>query len=806
MRQQGAKVKPTEHIANAASTPKTGLLATLGAFLHAKGSGAPSTYFKHARFSLPALVLASLALTPAPALALNPERVYEMVSPPYKGGYGVLGIEGVALNGESVAFYSPGVFNGSPASVGNSFDHVRYIARRVTEKGWTTQPLTPPDALSSNLNGSADLSPTLETAMVNALFEDLEEPILEDNRTEFLVHMTATADVSSAWLPVGGKVLETESKEPTILVYAGASADFCHVLFANPRQRGQVGGETGGQSLLPAARGAIEPLYELNGGCHGEPIALRVVGVDNEGGEGKVISPACIPDLGTSGGHYANGDRAKFAIAGGGSEVFFTTCIGNVQSHHQLFVRLGGARTLEVSKPIEECSSIPCKGASERANADFVGANEAGSRVFFTASLAAGQPPLVPGDLDRSRNLYMAGIGCPEGNPECAASEKIVSSIEQVSHDPAVGGAAEVQGVVSLAPDGSRAYFVARGVLGEGANAQGVPPIKGADNLYVYERGVLYPTGHVAFVGDLCSGFALSGGVEDLHCPNQSGSDTGGEVPKALLGGAPEAQMAGVDGRYLVFSTYAQLVPGDTDTAKDVYRYDAETGQLDRVSGGESGYDANGNNSSFDATITGADADGQVKHQYELDSRAISEDGSRIVFSSAEALSPMAINNLPNVYEWHEEAGEQEGHVSIVSDGSSETPDTHAVISPDGRNVFFTTTQGLVPQDTDGAPDVYDARIEGGFPQQPAPRQQCSSDACQGPLTIPAPLLVPGSVSQAPGGNFGPAPVPVATVKAKKKVKAKRKVRPKPKRKRGKRAKASGRSGGTVRATGRSGR
>ena len=42
----------------------------------------------------------------------------------------------------------------------------------------------------------------------------------------------------------------------------------------------------------------------------------------------------------------------------------------------------------------------------------------------------------------------------------------------------------------------------------------------------------------------------------------------------------------------------------DTDTAKDVYRYDAETGALDRVSGGEADADANGNNDLFDATIT----------------------------------------------------------------------------------------------------------------------------------------------------------------------------------------------------------
>ena len=75
------------------------------------------------------------------------------------------------------------------------------------------------------------------------------------------------------------------------------------------------------------------------------------------------------------------------------------------------------------------------------------------------------------------------------------------------------------------------------------------------------------------------------------------------------------------------------------------------------------------------------------------------------------------------------------------------------MISPSGNDVFFTTTQGLVAQDTDGEPDIYDARLEreSGFPPAPAPVKACAGDACQGPLTNPAPLLVPGSVSQAAG-------------------------------------------------------
>ena len=115
-------------------------------------------------------------------------------------------------------------------------------------------------------------------------------------------------------------------------------------------------------------------------------------------------------------------------------------------------------------------------------SANFAGASEDGSRVFFTTAA-----PLSAEDTDSGNDLYMAQIGCPEGEPECAVSERVVTAMTQVSHAPGVGEAAEVQGVVAVAPDGSRAYFVARGVLSEAPNAQGAFAVKGADNLYVYD-------------------------------------------------------------------------------------------------------------------------------------------------------------------------------------------------------------------------------------------------------------------------------------------------------------------------------
>jgi hypothetical protein len=492
------------------------------------------------------------------------------------------------------------------------------------------------------------------------------------------------------------------------------------------------------------------------------------VGLNNEG---AVFNRNCPVELG-SGSQYAKNQQQQEsnfnAIAAGGSEFFFTT---NVETGKncgsgtvQVFVRLGGAKTLEVST----CGRgvVSCERPAKRASAYFKGASEDGSRVFFTTTA-----PLT--GEGEGENLYMATVGCLTGT-ECGVAERQVTSLVRVSRGSIGSEAAEVQGVTRVAPDGSRVYFVALGVLSEGANAQGAAPVTGADNLYVYDRA----SEKVMFVADLCSGPALSGTTEDVRCPGDL--EAGAQVAKndrvlwrgssmeAQTNGCPEASSGCEAGRFLVFSTYAQLVPNDTDDAKDVYRYDAETGALERVSIGEDDYGANGNadGSANDATIAlghlGNTA--QAYLQDETSTRAISEDGTRIVFTSAGPLSPDATNGRANVYEWHE------GSVSLVSSGSAEGIDSHPVISPSGRDIFFATSQGLTSQDTDGVADVYDARLGGGFPPVPAERQPCSGDACQGPLTNPAPLLVPGSVPQAPGQNFA-APVSTTTVKSKTKPK-----------------------------------
>ena len=540
-------------------------------------------------------LILSTGVQPAQALT-NPERTYEQVSPIYKGGYGTEEIVAAAPNGESVAFYSFGGFAGLPN--GSAFAANTYLARRGAS-GWSTGSLQPPSG------EVADFSASMEEALASApLGPNTGVENFAATEQEFLLHSTAVPDTPGSWEVDGGIVLKRLDGGNVEVPPLGASGNLCHVVLSSAEG-----------PLLPGAAKADEPIYELARGCGSEPPSLRFVAMKNNT-PATLLDPSCNPELGVGGGHGSEETggvkrQSDFnAIADEGDEVFFTTGVeGSTCSRagsFQVFVRLGGARTLEVSRPLDlsqpaggcvgagaVVGEVPCAGAASRASAFFMGASEDGSRVFFVT-----KAPLVSGDEDIGDDLYMATIGCPGGEGSgCEAAAREVTSLVQVSHDSTAGEAAEVQGVTALAPDGSRVYFVAHGVLsGEGPSGEGVQsrPVKGAENLYVYDS----VSGRTAFVADLCSGPGRSGTAEDLRCPSDLSEGLGGRNDAALLDFGP-AQTAGKDAGFLAFTTHAQLIAkgpeADTDDAQDVYRYDAETGALNRVSLGEAGADADGN-------------------------------------------------------------------------------------------------------------------------------------------------------------------------------------------------------------------
>ena len=719
-----------------------------------------------------------------PAFALGEGRVYEMVSPVFKGGYGAL-LQAVAPDGERVAFSSLGVFEGVPRpEIGST-----YLATREAGSGWSTTPLQPPFREAS----VSDFSSTFEYALMNLTigFNEVGNPF----EGEFAVHRVGAPDTAESWaaFPVIMRPAEALFEgHPSFLIgfEKSASNDLCHIVVE------------GGDLLPESPFAALYRIYDLARGCGGEQPSLRLIPVRNKDGvahgEPEEINEKCGVQLGF--GATSKGARLN-AMSGDGSEIFFTADAGGGKECNdpQLFLRVGGERTVEVSRPVDPASpfggcgegggvgevpgEVPCPGAAMRAPAAFEGASEDGTRAFFTASHTPQQAPLVPGDTDASNDLYMASIGCPAGEPSCQAADRRVLGLVDASPSEVAGEPAEVAGVVSMAGDGSRVYFVAHGVLTSVANEEGDVALKGADNLYVYDAS----TNAVAFIAGLCSGPESSGSVEDVRCPS---SVPGDESDALLWEGQGEAQST-QDGEYLVFSTFARLIERGTQTdannSKDVYRYDAASGKLDRVSLGEGGYEANGNGEGaasiepYGVVSLGA----EISAERRMATRALSEDGSEVVFSSVRALSPDATNHQKDIYIWRAQPGESEGKVSLISSGSSLTNDVSPVITADGLNVFFTTSAGLVPADTESDLDVYDARVEGGFPEQPEESAQCSSDACQGALTSPAPLLVPGSAVQAPGENY-PAPKPAKKVKKKagKKIK-RRKIRGRAKKAKG---------------------
>jgi hypothetical protein len=737
-----------------------------------------------------AIIACGAVAVPAPASALPSERAFELVSPVFKGGFGASRVEAVAADGESVAWFSPGAFGGAPSGPLKP----DYLSRR-SATGWSTVPIMPPAERQPD-SIETDVSPNLDLVLAfGSPGPNVEHAAKASPVKEMLLHSTTLPDTSVSW-ELAGQGLESAVSGNVgnlEIAFSGGSPDFCHVLVvAQP-------------PLLPEATevNVSQPaeLYELSRGCRGQSVSLRLVGLSDEG---KLIDRSCgkaepgSADLAPTPSAFNN-------ISADGEAIFFTDCLDPLTKDHQLFVRLGGTRTLEVSKSLSEADvcaeASSCAQAAKRPSADFVGASEDGSRVFFTT-----KAQLVGEDKDTGTDLYMATIGCPPGEPGCEVTGRVVTSLVQVSHEPS-GAEAGVQGVLKVAPDGSHVYFVASGDLLTSEQREALEhegravPHAGADNLYVYEA-----SGRMALIGDLCSDRERSGPVEDVQCPNIERGSGNRSLDEELWGEVSEVQTGGHDGRFLVFAAYARLTRTDTDSSKDVYRYDAETGRLEFVSHGEGGYDANGNSGSFAARIQSALGAGHpVSEQYVMGSRAISEDGSRIVFTTAAPLSPSATPGVPAVYEWHREASGGEGSVSLIApiaSGAAEVSTTtpSVAISPSGNDIFFVTTLGLGLQDTDGNADVYDARLDGGFPPGPALRQPCSGDTCQGPLTNPEPLLVPGSVVQqsgedlvAPFASSPPKPHSIRCRKGRRLVHGKCRKRPRSARRRSTQSHGKGR-------------
>jgi hypothetical protein len=530
-------------------------------------------------------------------------------------------------------------------------------------------------------------------------------------------------------------------------------------------------------------------VYEYMGRGNAQPL---LVGVSGGRGSTDQIS-ACRTSLGTS-------ERSgPWGMSSDGRVVFFKadSCPSGTGVNsgvpvlsNELWARIEESRTVLISGR----SPGDCTGSclsSTPTSAEFAGASKDGSKAFFVSSQR-----LMDSATEGSANLYEYDFDNPAGH-----------NLIDVSAGDTSGGGPRVGRVEEISTDGSHVYFIAQGVLTGAANEFGQVARSGANNLYVFERDAAYPQGHIAFITTLSA--------RDVAAANGFGLEVGGVHANVTP-----------DGRFLVFTSSGDLTPDDTSTsgARQVFRYDAQTGQLIRLSIGEQGFGDNGNRfvptacRPFGCAGDAAIAPAGPTVSGNRSDPTMSNDGSYVFFTSPVGLTPGALDEVnigenltalqegfphvpvyaQNVYEWHE------GRVSLISDGRDSAyaasfgslTDVQLIGSDaSGANVFFTTSDALVPQDVDTELDIYDARVctaSEPCPSPPAPPAECSGEGCHGvPAGAPGALGVGSVAFSGPGNIAQPAAAP-----AKHKAKARPKAKPKKRRRhRARRATAVRRSG-----------
>jgi hypothetical protein len=113
--------------------------------------------------------------------------------------------------------------------------------------------------------------------------------------------------------------------------------------------------------------------------------------------------------------------------------------------------------------------------------------------------------------------------------------------------------------------------------------------------------------------------------------------------------------------------------------------------------------------------------------------RVISDDGHYVFFSTPEGLLPEDVNGKVDAYEYDTHTGT----LSLISTGRGSS-DSYAIeTTPDGQDVYFVTRDQLTGWDIDANYDLYDARINGGLPDPTPPPPTCTGQDCHGPLAAP---------------------------------------------------------------------
>jgi hypothetical protein len=654
-------------------------------------------------------------------------RGYEMVSPPYKEGYPVL-VSSFAPDGNSAIADSLGAMAGNNGSSEVLATGEAYMASR-TVSGWRFSPLNAP---LSEFVGEFMVS--AEAARGETLWMQ-HTPEQGAHETGFYIRLPSgvfdyigptSPPPSSREAPSNVAALEPfEVDNPK-----AATDDYSHVLLS-----AEYPGTAWPFDKTPVSEPSSASLYEYSGLDNPEP---TLVGVTGARGSTQLIA-LCGTGLG------AGESGSSFnALSRDGESIFFTVnpCSPGPKNA-EIYARLHGAvngvgpaETVHVSA--SECAPA-CEGESGK---NFEGASEDGRLVFFTSTQKLTDEAVNGTESGNSASEE----GCATTVPEKGGCNLYLYDFqpEGGAHLTTVSIGGEVLGVVGIAEDGSRVYYVSRTAIdAAGTSVTGSTPKQGMPNLYVYDV-VHHKTSYVVTFG----------------------SENGDRKDWSRAFRRP-AQIAGESGRYMIFmSSTPGITPDDTSSLAQLFEYraeeDGEQAELVRVTKGEGAYNADGNSVAIGIapstiltrnTLLGQGQDFKTSAN-RLD---ISSDGKRVFFLTAGQLSPRATsaaNGCESLYEFDSSGRLSEGTVHLVSDGQDTQLYRGALcgllfqgIDATGANVLFSTGDPLVPTDVDGlGRDTYDARVEGGF-DPPFAAGACGLGACEGASSAPPAPPVAGEAT-----------------------------------------------------------
>lgn len=671
-------------------------------------------------------------LRTGPSAALPDCRAFEMVSPVDKNGSDILTLAN-AGTAEPAAFNQSSTDGDRLAySAFKAFGDARsapftsaYLAGRG-EDGWSTHSISPPQG------------PTVFTHSVE--------------RTTESQFKAFSPDLCSAWLLDGAdQVLAPGAVKGFANIYrrdnCGEEADTYSALttIAPPHlapsdyQPIVEGFSADGSRAVIGARDALTPnapdlagdalLYEAFGAGK-----LRLLCILPDGSPVGPASNGC--SLGTaSGGLFDSTGRSSTlgnAISADGSRIYWSEKALPGNAEGDLYVRVNGKETVRVTSQPAQYWTASDDGSKALYTIGGLEINQGGANLY-EFDLAEGQSHLIAGKVD---------------------------------------------GLLGASEDASRVYLISEEAL-DGAASAGKP------NLYLYEEG------QFSFIATVTS------------------VDGAARVSLSPVATEPKRHVSQVsaDGQSVVFMSSAPLTGYDnTDLSSgkadaEVYVYDAKAGQLRCASCNPTGQRPAGVLIGKGTPEYWAAARIRTSETELYPSpRILSEDGRRAFFESYDSLSPADTNGKRDVYEW-EAPGKGDcteassafsptngGCLSLISSGESPDDSQVYAVDADGSDVFISTSSSLLPQDP-GLVDVYDARVDGGFPA-PLGTSACEGEACQGPLVPPNDPTPASAAYKGPGNPAAPS------AKKKKRAKAHRAKHKKTKRHtKAKRGNSNGRAG-----------